>query len=317
MPKAKSDQHSERPSPLICVFDTNAFTYLADHPDYDAIVSKIQARDRAIVPHLTFTNFFEYLRMVVDDDSLVRAQTYIKKLKPITLGGSIMPMAKLHVRSAAGLTSRSELESDVRILLHGMNEFLKLHDYEQFQKIVTPTLKTDVQRTADIVAGYEGMRAPTEAILKKFREQKKIRDFKRWLSGKAQREYLEIFVTHALTRFDLKMTEFDSDVDVLFQRLPSVKYFVFVFLHYVRQLVLNKRKPKLSDYNDLELVFYLNVADYFVSNDGFLRDLINDCGEPELKGRAISCEDFLGFMDQENLTPRAPQRASSAWIDLN
>lgn len=161
------------------------------------------------------------------------------------------------------------------------------------------------------------MKAPTEALLKKFREQRRVDDYKKWLSGRAQTEYLEIFVGRAITRFGLKLSDFDSDVELVFEKLPSIKYFVFVFLHYVRQLVLNKRKTKLSDYNDLELVLYLNLADHLVTNDDFLRDLVNLSGEPELDGRAISCEDFLMLLDSNGYVRRAPNSASSAWVDLS
>ncbi|MCK4858034.1 MAG: hypothetical protein KAT58_08705 [candidate division Zixibacteria bacterium] len=303
--------------PIVFVFDTNAHSYIADSSDFENIISKLKAQSQPLIPHLTFINFFEYLKMVKDDVSLKEAQNYVKKLKRITLGGSLLPLAKLHVQSVVGAVSREELKTDVKVLLRNMNTLLRISSFEEFQTIVTPSLEADLKRISDIVAGYEDMKMLTEEVLKEYRNQKKVNDFKRWLSGKAQKEYLEMFVQRAIARFDLTLSQFNNDIKLLFEKLPSVRYVIFVFLHYVRQLVLNKRKPKTSDYNDLELVPYLNVADYIVTRDNFLRDLINDCGEDDLKGRAISCEEFVDKLDKNMFVHRAPNSCLRLNVDLD
>jgi hypothetical protein len=293
-------------SPVVFVFDTNAHSYIADREDFDKIVGKLKNRDQPLIPQLTFINFFEYLKLVKDDASLKRAQDYVRKLKAITLGGSILPLAELHVQYTAGLIGRERLETDVRTLLKNMNTFLKMQSFADFKDLFEPSLEKDIARISEIVAGYEGMKEPTLEVLREFREQKKVDDFKRWLSLKAQREYLETFTERAIRRFGLSFSQFSNNIDVVFRSLPSVRYYVAVYLHYVKQLTLGKRKPKPSDYIDLEQVVYLNVADYLVTRDGFLRDLINNSGEPDLKGRAISPREFIAMLGDTHVEPRAP-----------
>lgn len=313
----KLEERLKREPSIICVFDTNAHSYLADRSDVDVLISKLEGRSQPLIPHLTFVNFFEYLKMVKDERSLAQAQEYVRKLKRITLGGSILPLAKLHVQNAAGFAERKALEEDVKNLLRGMNLFLKLQSHEKFEKIILPHRRCDEQRIAEIVQGYEEMKEPNNLVLKEFRKQKKVSDFKRWLSLNAQKEYQLRFMERAIQRFGLSLSDFDNNLNALFDRLPSVRYFAAVYLHYVRQLTLNKRKAKYSDYFDLEQVAYLNVADYLVTGDDFFRDLINYCGDADLKGRAISLQGFISMIDGESLQRKAPDSSSRPWVELN
>lgn len=297
--------------PLLFLFDTNALSYIADHPEYDEVILKLTSRRQRLIPHLTFINFFEYLKLVKDDQSLKQAQKYVKKLKRITLGGHIFPVAKLHVQAAVGVVGQDRLLSDVRELLTAMNVFLKLDTFAAFMGVFLPNLGADKNRIREIVEGYQDSNDLVLGVLRQARAQKAVDSFKRWLSLNAQDEYVRAFVSGAVKRFGITLDQFGNDVKCLLEASPSIRYFASVYLHYVRQQTLNDRLPRPSDYLDLEQVVYLNVADYFVTRDGFLRDLVNGCGEEDLEGRAITPEEFVRMLQTETIVRRAPQAGSS------
>lgn len=208
---------------IVLNFDTNAHSYLADRPDFEGIIAKLNARQQALIPHLSFVNFFEYLKMVKNDSSLSRAQKYVKNLKRITLGGSILPNAKLHVQAAAGIVDTDRLIVDVRELLTAMNVFLNLHKFEEYEEVVSPTLQNDVKRIGEIVSGYDQTYVPLLQLLKRSRIENQVDSYKQWLSLHAHEEYVKVFVAGAARRFGLSLDLYNGDVNAIFEALPSIR----------------------------------------------------------------------------------------------
>ena len=312
-----ADSISKSRPPILFIFDTNAHTYLADHPDFDSIIEKLNSRRPLFIPHFTFVNFFEYLKMVHDKESLCRAQGYVRKVKSITLGGSILPDVKLHVRAAAGIASEEQLTDDMKQFLSGMNMFLRIKGIDEFSEVVAPALSKDMDRVSRIVAGYRRSDEISRKVLKSLRQSRKVDSFKKGLSLGADSVSVRSFLKGAVKRFGLVDGAGGFSSAKLLETVPSIRYYSSVFLHYSRQSALVKRDAKDSDYIDMEQVGYLNVADYIVTGDRFLQDLINHCGEEDLVGRAISPLKFLDMIDDNSIGPIAPQKGVQKWVGLS
>jgi len=90
--------------------------------------------------------------------------------------------------------------------------------------------------------------------------------------------------------------------------LPSVSYYVDVYLQYYSELFFETRHPKGSDPLDFEQLLYLDRMDYFVTNETALRRSADSCGNNEVRGRLLSLDEFKAACNKSVffLRKRAP-----------
>lgn len=97
---------------------------------------------------------------------------------------------------------------------------------------------------------------------------------------------------------------------VLLRCRPAILYFSELVRAFSRKTYLNKRQVRRGDDHDFMYALYLDVCDYFVTDDASLRSLFQETDLPELLGRAITLEKFLEHLASPFLFPRSP-----IWID--
>lgn len=107
------------------------------------------------------------------------------------------------------------------------------------------------------------------------------------------------------TRFPVVAETKSLSVDQALGKLPSFREWVDVHVIYQDQMIFEGRNPKKQDYLDLEQVVYLNIIDYFVTEEKWLRRLIKQTNNIGLKDRFITLNEFRTFL----AGPLPPKRA--------
>jgi hypothetical protein len=298
------------------IFDTNAHSYLADSQEFEQIIRLLESQKGTLVPHFSPINFFEYVSGI-NEENLGQRQNYLRAIRDITLGGSVLPSSKLHIRHSADLCTIKELESDVQMLLHSINRFLSIRNFNHFKLEVQEIVDGDRRGLQDIAAGFQDTADLVFEARKQIGDPRELEEFDKMLGPSISDDHVLNFVQHFLKRFDMDLADYDGSTSRLFGAVPSLRYFIDVYMHLVRRSVLDakgERKARASDYSDLEQVLYLNTVDYIVTRDRSFRSLVNECGNEELAGRAISPESFVSLLSNTIVAARAPQRAKRIWV---
>lgn len=92
--------------------------------------------------------------------------------------------------------------------------------------------------------------------------------------------------------------------DIAYNKIPTVRYFIDLQNAYYDRMLKDRTEPQESDYFDLEYVIYLDLMDYFVTNDNGLHNLYS-CASREICQGCILLKDVCKL---ELLAPRAPFR---------
>ena len=118
---------------IIFIFDTNAFSYIADHEDFDKIVSKLQNQNNTIFPLFSLINFYEYLKGITNDSILYDRKRYIKSIKKITMGGSIFINPVSHIQYFSNQIPRDEAKREADFFINMINTFISLKNYTDYE----------------------------------------------------------------------------------------------------------------------------------------------------------------------------------------
>jgi hypothetical protein len=94
------------------------------------------------------------------------------------------------------------------------------------------------------------------------------------------------------------------DYETAYSKIPTVRYFIDIQRTYYERMIEEGTKPEEADYFDLEYVIYLDLMDYFVTNDNGLHDLYSRASREICQG-CILLKDVCKL---ELLAPRAPFR---------
>jgi len=92
--------------------------------------------------------------------------------------------------------------------------------------------------------------------------------------------------------------------DTAYNRIPAVRYFIDTQMAYYERTLKQGTTPKKGDYFDLEYAIYLDVMDYFITNDRGLKSLY-DFASDEIGEACVLLKDVSGL---GSAPPRAPNR---------
>ncbi len=92
--------------------------------------------------------------------------------------------------------------------------------------------------------------------------------------------------------------------DIAYNKIPTVRYFIDLQNAYYDRMLKDRTEPQESDYFDLEYVIYLDLMDYFVTNDNGLHNLYS-CASRDIGEGCILLKDVSKL---DCLHPRAPYR---------
>jgi len=302
--------------PIVFIFDTNAFSYLADDKHFEYVLEKIRNQNDTVFPLFSLINFYEYLKGINNDSILRKRQNYMKAIKKITVGGSIFLNPTSHVQYFTNQITTDQAKNEADFFIKMINLFLSLKNYRDYEDSFKELLKDVNSRIEEIIAGYKSMRDILVGTKRGYSKDGLKDVFKNRFSKSPLKEDYEILAPNIISRFKLKLDLKNKDISIELSKYPSINYFIDVYWKYIGQLIFNEREPAWGDYFDLEQMVYLNIADYFVTNENRVRLWINENHNPELRGRALSPEKFINILDNSIIEKKAKQNFSLEWLSL-
>jgi len=137
-----------------------------------------------------------------------------------------------------------------------------------------------------------------EEILERLTDESSLDEVRRQLWDETRRQLWEACKGHH------KLPDYGKqiDFDTAYSKIPTVRYFIDIQIAYYQ--LKEETKPEEGDYFDLEYVIYLDLMDYFVTNDNGLHNLYS-CASREICQGCILLKDVCKL---ELLAPRAPFR---------
>jgi len=287
------------------VFDTNAHSYFIDNLDSIKSSKQYDKLGKEIFILFTKINFFEYLKGIKSENELIKRQKYVNEI--FTAKGIIYIDPRTHIQYAAEEISMDDVKKQLGVFRNSISEFLSIQNISEFNKNFEQESKSRENRMNEIMQNGYAM----QNGLHKFRKAKKNKpsEFKQLIKELHNAPNSEWYVKMSgriLKRYGLENLMHKYGRDQLFSVMPSLKYFCDVAWRYTRKFVLNKRNYDLGDYFDLDHIIYLDKVDYLITRDKNLARWVNDCGNSDLTGRAISPENFIKMMNQTEISKRAP-----------
>jgi len=272
-------------------FDNSALKMLFSRADFDSFAGKVKSlgRRQKLRVWFSFVNFQERL-LGANQHNFGKVQTFLKRAYKLT-GGAILLAPEPHLKMLTtglpwlNVLTEDQVAREVSFWTELFRALIKCTTFDEFRKIAEPIKNYIVNFKADIQQGAEGLKqemsnsrmgaisrngklvfAKNPQELLRFRQQLFLMKLNSW------------HVIKEGTDLDLKQ------LTLLF---PSVLYSVDVNLHYYSRMFSGSITPKSSDHFDFEQVIYLDRCDYMVTEDRHLIGLTENCGNPELSGRAI------------------------------
>lgn len=301
---------------VIFIFDTNAFSYTVDRTDFDHFLRKLEKQNKTVFPFFSLINYYEYLKGIKNDTTLTERQSYIRAIKKITLGGSIFLNPFSHVQYFSNQITKEQAKKEADFFIRMINLFLSLKSYGDYEHRFKRLLRNVNSGIDKIVTGYKGMRDSAIQLKREYSKRKLKEVFKNRFDKSPSKEDYDILVRNMALRFKLNIDFDNEDIMEILAEFVSIRCFVDVYWKYVGQLVFNNRNPKWGDYFDLEQMVYLNIADYLVTNEKRVRIWVNENHNPELRGRAISSDEFYDLLDSLIIEKKAKEPVNLEWLSL-
>lgn len=287
--------------------DTNVHSQLSNglYPEKLVEINTLKLEGKITV-YFTGDNLLELICMVQSEESFIKCRDIL--------------------RSSSGLCSKHTLEDNWGHMQRPVADFLGVRP---------PDLRFDWVRTAYFISNaksYEEVKKDKGFL----QVRNNIPEFKqRWHTGACdtRKRIKELFnlqkrpspedprVTllsedwvHDMTRRELweackvhhRLPDYADTLHYLtaYKKIPTVRYFIDLQRVYYDRMLKEDTKPKESGYFDLEYVIYLDLMDYFVTNDNGLHNLYSYASREICQG-CILLKDVCKL---ELLAPRAPFR---------
>lgn len=200
------------------------------------------------------------------------------------------------IEQVSGMTAQSF--SNISLIL---NRFALLSNYgilpEPILYLKSSLSRNFAQKAIDDAATWRKILKEVSKCYDYTEFRIKFGDFQNYLNENLDRvKYAapfddEILLSSLLQRYELNDLTTNMTEEQLIKTLPSLSYSLDVHRYYKKKIT-NGKTPRRSDFLDFEYIVYLISCDYLVTNDKAFRDLVNRCGNSELKGRAIGLQEF-------------------------
>jgi hypothetical protein len=245
--------------------------------------------------------------------TLNKTKEYIRRVRKITLGGTILPDTITHLQLVSGQITQQEAANNSKALIGLINNFMTIKTLIDLRT----TFDSFINNIANLITEMtESSFRARDSILNEIKKSEDAIGFRVLLSRPPNDEYTDIMAPYFFSqRYNLNVDYLPEKRTQIFLKFPSIKYMCNIYWIYFAHLAISNAKPKESDIFDMAQIIYLNIADYFVTRDKRLRDRINRPDNPDLYKRAVSPQEFISMLRDTNIAKRAPQSASSIWID--
>jgi len=274
----------------ICMLlDNNALEYLhCKASQRERELLKKHYEENRLILHLSPFTFREQIKGV-NKSCFGKVQSLFKSAYEFTQGGQFLSEPILHVGYIAETVSHNDLLEDVKMNINLLRELVNAPNYGDWLNIF--------QEFKDCME-----RVYREIHLGTFRP-----------TGNISRDKVYIGL---LGRYKLEALAATPKGQLKLKGMPSLSYLTTVH-HFYYDTVLAKRQAMSGDWIDLEQAVYLNIIDYIMTRDKRYIELLNECGDPELKGRAIKHDVVLKYLKHSPWPKRARDGFSQEYVPLN
>lgn len=296
--------------PLLVHLDTNVYSHLFqnDFPELTKIATELVNGGRILII-FNCANFYEILCQINQNNFLDVREKYRRCSK--LCNGNTFEDDWGHVQSSIyycmGDTHSPRLEyRDVLKAMTSAPDYNKVKDAVEFlQTHAGDFLDNWTSYTDDRLQRYK------DQLLQELNQQYKsskdrLEAIKREFEGDKldllRQSVWKSFVSHYRLPSRLAKSSYEE-----FFHIPAVRYCINVHIAYYEKMLLQKMKARRDHYFDIEQVVYLDIMDYFITNDGQLFDLLQNRHVTEIKDRVLKF-DNIGML--HNLEPRAPKKAA-------
>ncbi len=113
-----------------------------------------------------------------------------------------------------------------------------------------------------------------------------------------------------IKHFNLPYNSGSISAEFAREQFYSFRYWMDFLYNYYRKITVKGTKPRQSDYFDIEQSIYLNIMDYWVSDDPKARRCMKNCRDSSGNPRCISLRTFYNYLTNKIPHPCAPEQAS-------
>lgn len=299
----------------ICILlDNNALQFLSDNNNINQRQKDLineHYQNKKLFLHISPSTFQEQIKGV-NESCFPQMQRFFKTAYSLTHGCHVTH-PELHLKKITGAVTDNELWECVRIDINTLRELVCAPNFEDWSGKFRP-LQNYVKGVLKwIHSGAEELKSKMDVW---YREAEGGSYTEKTNMISKNEDTLRNVVYKAL----LKRYKLEDSYNLLEARgeagkLISLDYLANVYLYYYGT-ILRSRKPRSGDHIDLEQVVYLNIIDYIMTRDKRYIELLNECGDPELKGRTITPEVFLKNVKYAPWPKRARDNFDQKYVPL-
>lgn len=294
---------------MIFIFDCNAHLYLINNPNYATICDTIAHQNHILAPYLSPLNFLELIHGIKSESQLISRKENLKKIHQLC-GNALLPDPKVHIQQLAKAITYTDYCLEANKFIDSIAMFYSVKNLKEFGILFQPHLDFIREFQQKFIDSYKELCNSLLTQKKQFRisegTQKGIFNlFKNYLNKPPEDRIYNSLLPNLLFRYEIIDKYNTIEMSTIFDQIPSLKYYIDVFWKYTSNNVLSgktPRKPTVQDYFDLEQVVYLNNAHYLVTEEKRILNWVNNCGNTDLKGRAISASRFLELLNSPIIT---------------
>jgi hypothetical protein len=114
---------------------------------------------------------------------------------------------------------------------------------------------------------------------------------------------------HLIEKFSLPQEYVESNSEVLYNDFPSIRYYAELFIDFAIGIGNSTYRKDVGNYLDNAQVLYLNIVDYFITNDKGLVSRMRNLKSGALIERVFTLNEFIELGNSQ-INRRAPQEVS-------
>jgi len=181
------------------------------------------------------------------------------------------------------------------------------HEIQPIHNLLNRWINEWVDDLNSIISGFReklGLENISKSMLLKVKEY--------WVKQLAPKRKQRMWIAFC-DHFSLSPQLKDYPSTSVYDNFHSFRYWVDYRLAFENKLIFENKMVESGDYLDWEQTVYLNIMDYFVTEDKNLISIFQECGNEEMHGRTISFDEFIVCLKGELPPKRAPDTTTEKW----
>lgn len=282
------------------VYDNNVLGHLIDRPDYAEVKSSIlqSIKDGGSSFYYSEMNFWELFKGV-NCDNFPQLRRILEQAFELCGQGNVLVNPHEHLAYSAGILTHAQYCESAARLLGLIRRIIQCADFSSFH--------------AKFGALVERVRAQVDSVIKDaHRSTSVMRERLRGHSvtksrstarGKLNELFFRLYYEDVAKHFRMESAVTTLTAEEVASKYPSLKYYSDIF-HTLLIKRMNRKNVDNGDYFDLEMVAYLDICDYIVTDDRPFIALFEESGTADLRGRAIRLPALIEHLEGKTLANR-------------